>query len=522
MHDEAAQLPAGTPVAHDLRALRAELVELRRCFDTWAALPGNRRGGTPAMKLVEEPLREFFGRISSDGISVGTGDRPALNPRYPSDMDIVFDYDGDAWVGHLRMGADAAPVLAHLDVSGRSDWDSTKFKQDLERIQRTISEARGFGSKTWTGLVAVGPGFRHRCEEVMRAVHEAHHEQEVDRWDSANAGSVWPFVDAVIVPGMLLKKHDLFASRDLDSERHPVLYPFFVGDMDGLGELWPLVAARAFLAAYLRRVAGLESWETPAWSPAETAALLGGAPTSSLWREPWRVIAMQDEVPFELHHWSGNDTTPWQDHVLHAEAACSRGKSFLMLPRPVFSMTDERRNALLAVLRENHRWSLLGDDGSRLIAELVFPDSLVEEIEQIVRSATALGYVATAHERLVKHKEPVSDTRLLTIEATDSMPNTPEAIATRLRDLRALLGPNLPRAGWLAAPLQLEPVLRWLDGRYGESAWSFDPNAVLTKSVGNGVVFVIRETTRNDALVLVVLGDDVELLPATFDWPPFG
>src|SRR6266567_8672539 len=266
-----------------MQELCAELSELRRCFGEWASLPGSQRSGPPALGLTEGPLREFFSRVSPDGVKAGSGHRPALDPRFSSDLDIVFDRDGDGWFSHFRLKVDASPVLAHLDVSSRTRWDPSKLYEDLTRLQRTIDDARALGTKTWTGLLAVGSGFRGHTAELMQLLHEFCHDRQLESWQWT-AGDVWPFVDAVIVPGMLLKKHDLFDEPERSSRRWPVLYPFPVGDYCGLGDLWPLVTARAFLASYLRKALGLESWDAPAWEDSENDEVLGG---SSL-EEPWR------------------------------------------------------------------------------------------------------------------------------------------------------------------------------------------------------------------------------------------
>ncbi len=192
-----------------MQELCAELSELRRCFGEWASLPGSQRSGPPALGLTEGPLREFFSRVSPDGVKAGSGHRPALDPRFSSDLDIVFDRDGS----HFRLKVDASPVLAHLDVSSRTRWDPSKLYEDLTRLQRTIDDARALGTKTWTGLLAVGSGFRGHTAELMQLLHEFCHDRQLESWQWT-AGDVWPFVDAVIVPGMLLKKHDLFESQN--------------------------------------------------------------------------------------------------------------------------------------------------------------------------------------------------------------------------------------------------------------------------------------------------------------------
>jgi hypothetical protein len=131
----------------------------------------------------------------------------------------------------------------------------------------------------------------------MSVLHESHHESPIALWESKNAGLVWPFIDAVIVPGMFLKKHDLFAGADVGSERWPVLYPFPVGGFDALEELWPLVTARAFLASFLRKVLGKEAWDAPAWKAADTKTVMGGAPIVADWRPEWRVVALGPSNP---------------------------------------------------------------------------------------------------------------------------------------------------------------------------------------------------------------------------------
>jgi hypothetical protein len=114
----------------------------------------------------------------------------------------------------------------------------------------------------------------------------------------------------------------------------------------------------------------------------------------------------------------------------------------------------------------------------------------------------------------------VPETEILSIEALE------EAGPNDWRALRALLRANLPRATWRIAPLQLqlELVHRWLDDQYGEGAWSYESNHTLTKIIttsdGNAMpfrLFRFRETSRGDALVLLVVDDAVERLPITFD-----
>lgn len=46
----------------------------------------------------------------------------------------------------------------------------------------------------------------------MQLVHSAHHDRSLQRFD-AEGSAWWPFLDAVVMPGVLYKKHDLFETQ---------------------------------------------------------------------------------------------------------------------------------------------------------------------------------------------------------------------------------------------------------------------------------------------------------------------
>jgi hypothetical protein len=477
-----------------------ELNELKRGFDAWASLSSTRRSGTPALELIEAPLRAFFGKASPDGIITGKGDRPAEDSRYSSDMDIVLDLKTATWVAQLRMEVLNSPVLAHLDVSARADWDSKKLASDLARLQRTTDEARAKGRKTWTGLVAIGSGFQERSADVIELLHSFHHERDLGEWTSSNAGNAWPFIDAVVVPGMCLKKHDLFDKPDRGARRWPVLYPFPVVGERGLEELWPLVPARAFLASYLRKAVRGESWEAPAWRENETQAVMGGKHLTGAWPNDWRVVALRDDTPLELYHWTGAEQHQWQAHVRHNDRRCPLGRAYSLLPRPSFSMTEERRAEVIRTLQQDLRWSrLLDGTGSRLVAELDFPESLADEVEMIVKNASRLGFKAEAHQRIVKAK---GSERKMAITISRVTPESEAEIA----ELRRVLQTNLGRAVYLDPHVQREALDRWV----AEQGWSYDPVEVIAKPMCNALVFAFPERETRQPVVAVVLGDIVE------------
>ena len=475
-----------------------ELIELKRGFDAWTALPSTRRSGTPALELIESPLRSFFGKASPDGVIVGKGDRPAADSRYSSDMDIVLDLETATWIARLRMEVLNAPVLAHLDVSARADWDSKKLAGDLARLQRTTNEARTRGRKTWTGLVAIGSGFQDRSADVMELLHAFHHDQDLVEWTSTNAGNAWPFIDTVVVPGMCLKKHDLFEHRERSARRWPVLYPFPVSGHTGLEEWWPLVPARAFLASYLRKAVRGEPWEAPAWGDNETPIVMGGSEMTGAWPSDWRVVALRDDTPLELYHWTGAEHRPWQAHVRNDDRRCSSGRHYSLLPS--VSMTEERRAEIIRLLQQDLRWCKLKEGaGSGLLAELDFPESLADEFERILERAAELGFDARAHQRVVKAKG-AERTMAITISST-----TPETGA-KFAALRRILHENLSRAVYLDPHVQTEALDRWV----AERGWSYDPPEVIAKPIRNAVVFAFPERETRQPIVAVVLGDVVE------------
>jgi hypothetical protein len=82
-----------------------------------------------------------------------------------------------------------------------------------------------------------------------------------------------------------------------------------------------------------------------------------------------------------------------------------------------------------------------------------------------------------------------------------------------VRKLREKLKPYLSRAAQLSPGLQLDPVHRWLDERYGASRWSYDPDQVEAKQIGHVMVFGLVEERTGCIHLLAVDGDDVTELP---------
>ncbi len=126
-------------------------------------------------------------------------------------------------------------------------------------------------------------------------------------------------------------------------------------------------------------------------------------------------------------------------------------------------MTEERRRALSAIVAQDPRWYQLGQEGSRLLAELNFPDSLSSERDRLLVAAQDLGFEAGAHRRMVRAMEPLADPLGLTIEAPFPLTELIKGTPSELRLLRLALRSNLPRASMLAPEL----LLLWRVADYG-------------------------------------------------------
>lgn len=487
-----------------------ELSVVKRSLGEWTSLPGTQRAGIAATKLIEDVLREFFSRASPGGIRTGTGLRPTRDGRYTTDMDIVIDPAGEGWTSKVRLRVREVPVLAHLDVCGRTRWDEAKFHEDLGRLQETMDDARAHAQKTWTGLVAVGPGFASRGDDVMRSAHDFYHDRSIVPWPW-NGRDVWPFVDAIVVPGMFLKKHDLFDGPTRSSQRWPVLYPFPVAGYEGLDDLWPLVAARAFLASFLRKALGQEDWEAAAWQDADNNEVLGGGALEERWPAKWSVVALRHDTPTELHHWIPGPPPSWQSHLFHSRPLCSHNRPYAIRPRPSFS--KRRGHGVLHMLANDEaRWHQVGSSDDRVVVELTFPESLSHEMERVRSEAEALGFIASAHRRFVRAAVDHPEEWSLEISAPYPVSQALQASPPGWCELRALVSPDLPSATLITPELVLPSLDRWLDAELGEGKWSYDRHALRSKTILNVVLIKFREGVSGAHLVVALHGEDVEVL----------
>ena len=104
----------------------------------------------------------------------------------------------------------------------------------------------------------------------MQLVHAAYHERHMERVHMAGS-EWWPFVDAIVMPGVIYKKHDVFETEELEGNKWPVMMPLlYKSDL-----LRPLAIARGLLVHRLHVLEGHGRPDGEAWPDCQTASLLG-------------------------------------------------------------------------------------------------------------------------------------------------------------------------------------------------------------------------------------------------------
>lgn len=151
---------------------------------------------------------------------------------------------------------------------------------------------------------------------IGRCLHDYYHHRSLVRGAApAPYPYSWPFVDAVVLPGMYLMKHDFFEEVD-GRLPNPDLYvswkawPFLVAypfsTAGTLGYLRPLALCRAFMRRTLRRL--VPPYEnTKLWSSPAEQLEVEGPPTTDAEDQAWlgdnKYVCLQDGAPEILWHW---------------------------------------------------------------------------------------------------------------------------------------------------------------------------------------------------------------------------
>lgn len=316
-----------------------ELDTLEESFTTYRSFPGDERSGEPAKRYVQEPLQEFFGGNLPPGLRCGPGDRPPdLGRKRRDELDIAIDDAAKPWRFRTRYIASDEPVRVHIEVASYASWAEAKVRQDLDALHRSIDEAAACGEKCWTGIVLAGGEWVRASEKIAPLFHHYYHERQLSRRFGIGAPYPysWPYVDAVVLPGMYFKKHDLIeqdehgrlpATDEIVHWPHvwPVMMPYPLSTQGNRADLRPLAVVRSLLRKYLSNVTE-KRLDTSVWtSSAEEREVCGPVLTpyeASLWRERYSVVCLQDHAPGMLYHWVGEH---WLPFVRDGASQCTTG-----------------------------------------------------------------------------------------------------------------------------------------------------------------------------------------------------
>lgn len=184
-------------------------------------------------------------------------------------------------------------------------------------------------------------------------------------------------------------------------------------------------------------------------------------------------------------------------------------------------LDNDAKAALRAILRSDDRpWPTVLDGKNQYVADLHFRPSDLGKMHALASAARELGFEVIEGEKLALNESFAAEVaKYGTLFITGAgllkgLVNVIE-IPANLRKLRDKLRPYFPNSAELAPSLQLEPVHRWLDSKYGDR-WSYEPSKLAAKTIARVTVFLVKEKVSGNVHLLAVEGDTVEELPV--DW----
>lgn len=214
-----------------------------------------------AKEFLETAVRWFFDQeLEQLGLRTAPAFRSFGSERQQLDVVVALHVDGpNAWSVDMRVlrHAEHAQLAMHSEIAYRSSPSDAyeKVKKDGSRLIETIQAARDADRELpWTSLVLLGDVWPSRTAKVMRRIHDmTAHRGDVVRV-AAGTRPWWPFIDAIVMPGVVYKKHDLFgteqsAARRADEDRFPCWMSLATDPSDPFRSL---AIARAYLVHRIR------------------------------------------------------------------------------------------------------------------------------------------------------------------------------------------------------------------------------------------------------------------------------
>lgn len=251
--------------------INAELARVAEQIDEYEADVD--RHPDKAKDFLESAIQWFLDQdLVPAGYRAGQGYRGSRQLDIITTMEVASPGDWSLDL-KVRRRVENAPLAIHIEVAYRSTGSDvySKVKRDLQKLNESIDQCRRQGrGLPWTALILLGPAWQNRVVQVMQVVHSHYHGRNLDRIPLAGS-EWWPFIDAVVMPTVLYKKHDIFETRELTGAKWPTMIPIpAAGD-----RLRPLAIARGFLMHRLRVLEGRDRPEGEAWPDCQTAAISG-------------------------------------------------------------------------------------------------------------------------------------------------------------------------------------------------------------------------------------------------------
>lgn len=348
-HDPTPPLPGrrfcAVHIAEEATALRVEkeLAAFQVVLDEFGAEES--RHPDEAKDFIEAALRGFLDAdLAQLGLRCGSGYRAVAGREKPEQLDVALTLTASSannWSAHVtaRRHLEREPLAVHIEVAYRAERSGDvyeKVKADLDALDRSVQQGVQFGrGLPWTASVLLGPAWPSRVHNVMTMVHQRYHER-APTTVTLGGSEWWPYVDAIVLPGVMFKKHDLFETQALTG----TTLPAYLGmPTDDRVPLRPLAIARGFLMHRLRILRGEEAAiASQAWPTAMSSALLG-VPTENI--DHLRAYFACDADPGidELWHAGSapHDDSPRRIAMaVQANPTCTRA-------RPVFALPVLRR-----------------------------------------------------------------------------------------------------------------------------------------------------------------------------------
>jgi hypothetical protein len=252
----------------------------------------HRRREHPTLgSMLENALIDYLGDALPDGVLVGEGS-PVLDSlkTHGGQTDVVMDFDrADTWSRtvskRLHLG-DEPTYLALAEVRYRGHARRTRgvklavaeAMEVVRRLQEVTARSLRLRRKCYTAAVCIGPGFDvfnpdgtalmpDAVADLVAALRAFYRRRRLRKRDVVGAsGGTWPFVDMLVLPGMLLKKHTLFTS---DGVEHPMYMIQPTLGSHAQRNVRPLSTAKGYLRHGVRAATTGTGFEVAAWTSEE-------------------------------------------------------------------------------------------------------------------------------------------------------------------------------------------------------------------------------------------------------------